>query len=300
MTLNEKLKAGLDGILLYGMTPPKITNDDEKIATIASKALERIKDINIDGIVLYDIQDESDRTSQDRTFSYIPTISPQEYFRKFFKGKTDAVLYQAVGKYNQDELNGLISALNDDEAVVFVGASSKHSSVLTRLNEAYKLYANAKASSVLGGISIPERHSANAKEHFKIAGKIAAGCEFFITQAVYDVAAAKKLIDDYASLNIKKVPIIFTFTPCGSDKTLEFMRWLGISVPDFLASRLQNSDDMLLSSTQLCFEMFKFLRVYGRLKGIAVGANVESISTRRVEIEAAVELAKNIAQHLGK
>ena len=105
---------------------------------------------------------------------------------------------------------------------------------------------------------------------------------------------AKDFIDDYAALECKRVPIIFTFTPCGSLKTLEFMKWLGISVPDFLQQRLQSSVDILQSSTALCAEMFDFIYKYALAKGVSVGANIESVSTRRVEIEASLGLLKEI------
>ncbi|BCX78888.1 methylenetetrahydrofolate reductase [Campylobacter sp. 19-13652] len=300
MGLSEKIRANQAGILLYGMTPPKSTNEPARIDEIAKRALVRIKNAPIDGIVLYDLQDESARNSEERTFEFIKTISPQEYYRKYFALETDAVIYQAVGQYDKEELEGFFDTISSRESVVLVGASSKNSRVKTRLGEAYDIYRKSGAKSALGGICIPERHTLKHDEHLKVAAKVAAGCRFFISQAVYDLAAAKKFIDDYASLGCERVPLIFTFTPCGSERTLEFMRWLGICVPDFLANRLKNSDDMLSASCELCLEMFKFLFVYGRLKGISVGANVESVSTRLVEIEAANELLKNIAAYLGR
>ena len=96
------------------------------------------------------------------------------------------------------------------------------------------------------------------------------------------------------------MPIIFTFTPCGSLKTLEFMKWLGISVPSFLENRLKNSVDILQSSVALCAEMFDFLYKYALAKGVSVGANVESVSTRKVEIEASLQLLKNIKKIIEK
>ena len=122
----------------------------------------------------------------------------------------------------------------------------------------------------------------------------------FISQAVYNAENAKNFIDDYAKMGIKKVPIIFTFTPCGNIKTLEFMKWLGISVPSFLENRLKNSVDILQSSVSLSAEMFDFLYKYGLAKGVSVGANVESIGTRKAEIEASLELLAKIKKIIAK
>lgn len=295
--LVDKLSKNEAGILLYGMTPPKQTHSNEKIDEIAQKTIKRIKNLPIDGIVLYDLQDESDRAGE-RTFEFIQTLCPRDYYRKYFKDYTDAVIYKAVGKYSSDELRQFLHGMHSNESVVFVGASSRNSIVKTKLAESYGVYNESRTKALLGGICIPERHTKSGEEHLKVAGKISAGCGFFITQAVYDLGVAKKFIDDYSTLNCKRVPIIFTFTPCGSSKTLEFMQWLGINVPDFLRTRLLDSDDMLLSSRELCLEMFKFLYIYGKLKGVNVGANVESVSTRRIEIEAAIDLLKDMSEFL--
>lgn len=296
MGLKTKLANNSAGILLYGMTPPKASATKDEIASLAQRTIDRLDGINIDGIVLYDIQDESERNKEERTFEFKHTLNPQSYYDEYFSQRFEAIIYHAVGKYSQDELKKLLASASQN--LVFVGASSKDAQVKTKLTSAYSIFSKSSSNALLGGICIPERHIKNQEEHLKLAGKTATGCSFFITQAVYDLGAAKQLIDDYCALDIKKVPIIFTFAPCGSVKTLEFMRWLGISVPDFLAEKIQNSKDMLLESCELCFEMFKFLSVYGRLKGISVGANVESVSKKKLEIEAAVGLLRQISHYL--
>jgi 5,10-methylenetetrahydrofolate reductase len=70
-----------------------------------------------------------------------------------------------------------------------------------------------------------------------------AGCSFFITQIVWDVNGAKNLISDYfhgcAAQNLEPVPIVFSFSVCGSLKTLEFLRWLGVTVPRWIENELR-------------------------------------------------------------
>ena len=92
----------------------------------------------------------------------------------------------------------------------------------------------------------------SGNEHLRLIAKQAAGCSFFVTQVVYDVNAAKDLISDYryecAGQNLEPVPIVFTFSVCGSMKTLEFLRWLGIDVPRWIANELRHADDTLDAS----------------------------------------------------
>jgi 5,10-methylenetetrahydrofolate reductase len=86
------------------------------------------------------------------------------------------------------------------------------------------------------------------------------------------------------------VPIIVTFSPCGSDKTLAFMKWLGISFPRWLENELSYSPDILAKSVKLCERIFAELLEFAREKQLPLGINVESVSIRKAEIEASVEL----------
>ncbi len=72
--LKEKIQSKQSGILFYGLTPPKATNTKEDIERITQKHINRIKPLDLDGLVLYDIQDESDRTSEKRPFPFIKTL----------------------------------------------------------------------------------------------------------------------------------------------------------------------------------------------------------------------------------
>ena len=118
---------------------------------------------------------------------------------------------------------------------VFVGASSQEKPVATTLRMAQQLRTEVNPDLLLGGVAIPERHTRNGAEHLRLVAKQEAGCSYFVTQIVYDVNAAKNLVSDYAyecrDRGVDPVPIVFTVSVCGSMKTLEFLRWLGIDVP---------------------------------------------------------------------
>lgn len=74
--LKEKILGKEAGILTYGMTPTKIAKTPEKIAEISQKQVERINDLDIDALILYDVQEETDRVEQQRPFPYLLTIDP--------------------------------------------------------------------------------------------------------------------------------------------------------------------------------------------------------------------------------
>jgi 5,10-methylenetetrahydrofolate reductase len=170
------------------------------------------------------------------------------------------------------------------------------------LAEAYAI-ARTAPNLLLGGIAIAERHVAKEDEHQRILAKQDAGCRFFITQSVYDAASTKSLLSDYAlSLQASgraPAPIVLTFSPCGSVRTLEFMKWLGISFPRWLENELRHSTDTLERSIDLCESVFSDVQDFAREKHLPIGINVESVSIRKTEVDASVELFARLSARLG-
>ena len=168
--------------------------------------------------------------------------------------------------------------------------------------DAYGLVRQHTPDVLLGGIAIAERHSRRLDEHERLLAKTEQGCRFFVTQAVYDVASTKSLLSDYALAVRSKgglpLPIILTFSPCGSQKTLAFMKWLGIAFPRWLENELKFARDPLVKSLELCERIFSEIWDYAQDKGIPLGVNVESVSIRREEIEASVELLKLLRRRI--
>lgn len=94
------------------------------------------------------------------------------------------------------------------------------------------------------------------------------------------------------------LPIIVTFSPCGSIKMLSFMKWLGIAFPRWLENELRTSADPLTTSIDLCEKIFAEIWEYSREKGIPIGVNVESVSIRKTEIDASVDLFQRLRQRM--
>jgi 5,10-methylenetetrahydrofolate reductase len=198
---------------------------------------------------------------------------------------------------------GNVRAAADRRQSVFVGAPRGRSSVAgLPLAEAYTL-ARAAPNLLVGGIAIAERHLAKEDEHRRMLAKQDAGCRFFITQSVYDAASTRSLLSDYAlSLQAggrSPVPVVLTFSPCGSVRTLEFMKWLGISFPRWLENELRHSADTLKRSIDLCVNVLTDVQDYAREKHLPIGINVESVSIRKAEVDASVELYRRLSSRLG-
>jgi hypothetical protein len=260
--------------------------------------------VGIDGLVLYDIDEESDRNPNARPFPFLPTMDPAEYLARDLVGlDVPAIVYRAVSKHSEDALRSWLSQQDPARALsVFVGASSGEKAVATSLSRAYELRSEMRPDLPVGGIAIPERHARRGNEHLRLINKQAAGCSFFVTQIVYDVNAAKDLVSDYryecAARDVGPVPIIFTFSVCGSMKTLQFLQWLGVDVPRWMENDLRHADDTLDASYDLAVASALELITFCRRVGVPFGVNIESVSIRRVEIEASVRLAARLRAEL--
>lgn len=309
MILSEKIFAKQIGILTYGFTPPKENNTSEKISQIAQSHLSRLNELEseIDAIVLYDIQEEKERVTEERTFPFLPTIDPQHYSDSYLDSiDKPKIIYRCVGNYTRDKFIELIKNNNSSEKQsynVFVGASTDNPPEdQLLLPEAYALFNEHKINSVLGAVVIPERHKMMNDEHLRMTGKAKSGCSFFVSQAVYNLDNSKDFLSDYyyycTDNGIELSPVLFTLTPCGSEKTMQFMKWLGISIPKWLENDMIHSNTMLEDSIEFCLDIFDNLFSFAVAKNIPVGFNIESVSIRKKEIDASVELTKEISRRM--
>jgi hypothetical protein len=287
-------------ILLLGLTPPRQRVPPAEAARIAGVTVDRLAGLDLDGLVLYDIDDESDRNPDERPFPYLPTMDPAVFHAEHLSGWTGAVvLYRCVGKYPREDLSGWLRDLDTDRVLsVFVGSSSSRKPVRTRLDQAHALRDEVRPDLRLGGVTITERYTSRGDEHLRMLAKQERGVSFFISQVIYNADATKNLLSDYfyacADRSVRPRPVIFTLSVCGSRKTLAFLQWLGVDIPRWLENTLRRSPDPLADSYQHCLATARALASFCRALGLPFGFNVESVSIRGAEIDASVQLAKEL------
>lgn len=303
MELRQRIAERRGGLVLFGMTPPRQGTPAEGVRQVAERTMQRLEPLDVDGLVLYDIDDESDRNPAERPFPYSATLDPAEFAEELDGWKKPVVIYRCVGKYTPEQLGGWLAEQDPDQVMsVFVGASSRHKEVAVTLPAAQELRRRVQPDLLLGGVAIPERHLTRGDEHERLLAKQGAGVSFFITQVVYDVNAAKDLLSDYhyacREAGVEPVPVVFTLSVCGSLKTLEFLEWLGVNVPRWVQNDLRHSADTLQQSYDQCVATAEELIAFADRLGLPIGFNIESVAIRKAEIEASVELAGHIRKRL--
>ncbi|ATC99450.1 MAG: hypothetical protein VX100_09310 [Pseudomonadota bacterium] len=298
LSLQQKIQDPTQGVYLIGTTPPKMGTEKDKVTEIANKLLGRLHEIEYDGLVIYDIQDESSRTSVPRPFPFKHTVDPREYSLLLSDlSELDVITYKSVAQRGVEEFNAWLTETKEKYALnnlVLVGSPSSEGEIKLSLPNAYNALSEHQNKFFLGGVTIAERHASKRNEHERLLEKTAQGCEYFISQAVYDAQATIDLITSYArsckQQGLTPNRIILTFTPCGSEKTLEFMQWLGISVPEATKWRILDSEQSLNESVRICRENLNLILQSCAHLDVPLGLNIESLTNRKEEIDASINL----------
>nr|WP_068892230.1 hypothetical protein [Pedobacter panaciterrae] len=302
----KKIKSGQSGILTYGITPPKSETRSERIAEIAGKTIARLIDLDLDALIVYDVQDESARTCEERPFPFLKALDPFMFASTYLQDlDLPKIIYRPAGKFSKEELSDWLGNLHRHNFYpVFVGIPAPDFPVKTSLPEAYQLWSRHEKTSVVGAVTIPERHEVLKDEDKRILDKVSCGVSYFISQCVFDVAYAKQVIEDLNCTckkeNVKFPTVIFTLTACGSLKTLNFMEWLGIHIPAELKGDFKNAENMLEKSVSVCLSIATELAVFCAERSIPFGFNVESVAIRKDEIEASIHMVNKIAEMLSE
>jgi hypothetical protein len=300
----NKIKRRESGVLLYGITPPKAQTAPEKVLEMAEKSMQILRTLDMDALVVYDVQDESARTTEERPFPFSSALDPLEYTRRFLHElDVPKIIYRPAGKFSQDELTDWLHALKGNNCYpVFVGVPAPDYIPKTSLKEAYELWRQHEDHSVIGAVTIPERHAVLKDEDARMLDKMRSGVSYFISQCIFNVGYTKQTLDALVNAcrrENKEIPtIVFTLTICGSVKTLQFMEWLGIHIPEDIKEELKICPSPVTRSVEIATEIAKDLTQYCQERSIPFGFNIESVATRKEEVEASLVLLKTVGEIL--
>jgi hypothetical protein len=281
--------------LLYGTTPPRLGTPPEEVAAAADKLAARLRGLPLDGIVVYDIQDETGRTQLPRPFPFVGTLDPRDYARLLVQrcGKP-AITYKSLGALDEAGWRAWLDQSPDTRFLSVVGRPTSGVRYPLTLSRAIRIAAEHPAGFTVGGVAIAERHSVRRSEAARLLAKGIEGCAYFISQTVYHAPPTQRLLRDYlrdcrgAGADPRRV--ILTFAPCGREKTMAFLRWLGVNVAPETEQAILGAARPLAKSIEICRDNLRRI-LDGPYRGaIPLGVNVESVSINRDEIDASIEL----------
>jgi hypothetical protein len=301
----SKVRNKESGILLYGITPPKEHTPNEKVVTLAERTVSSLSGCDIDALVVYDVQDESARTTEERPFPFARALDPFHFASAHLQAlDIPKILYRPAGKFTTAELQQWLEDLRHYKFYpVFVGLPCPDYVVKTSLTEAYQLWRERHADhSVIGAVMIPERHAVLKDEEVRVLDKVSCGVSYFISQCIFEVEYAKKVLLDLTAACDRQgndyPTMIFTLTICGSPKTLQFMEWLGIYVPEHIKNELSLAENQVTHSVAIATRIAKELIGFCKARSIPFGFNIESVAIRKEEIDASLELLNTVGELL--
>lgn len=146
-----------------------------------------------------------------------------------------------------------------------------------------------------GCVTIPSR----PREAERLFTKTLTGSFFATTQILYDADGIKRLLREYDRLcrrfDVEPATILLSFAPLHDSGDLEFVRWLGIDVPEGVEERVladgRDTDD---ASIRFAMRLYRDILAFARKNRIRIplGVNVEEVS--RHNMDAAMKLARRI------
>jgi hypothetical protein len=295
MDLKSKLLDPAQTVLLYGTTPPRLDTPDEQVSAAAGKLAARIAALPLDGVVVYDIQDETGRTQLPRPFPFMHTIDPRQYSMQLMQSTgLPAITYKALG--NLDE-SGWRAWLSESQRIGFISVVGRPTSGVRYplpLSKAIRTAATHPAGFTIGGVVIAERHTVQRSEAARLLAKGIEGCAYFISQTVYSARPTQRLLRDYLrdcrGAGSEPRRVVLTFAPCGREKTLAFLRWLGVNVAPDTERAILGAADPLRKSIEICRDNLRRILDEPYAGEIPLGVNVESVSINRDEIDAGIDL----------
>ena len=296
--LKEKLLDPASGVLLYGTTPPRAGTPEDTVRAAADKLAARLAPLPLDGVVVYDIQDETGRSALARPFPFAGTLDPRAYAR-LLAGRTGrpAIAYKSLGSMDEPAWQAWLAESARDYGVDFLSVVGRPTSGVKyplALSRAIRIAAAHAAGFTVGGVAIAERHTPERSEAARLLGKSIEGCGYFISQAVYAPEATERLLADYLrdcrGASVQPRRIVLTFAPAGREKTMAFLRWLGVRIPAETARAILVHASPLQKSIEICRDNLRRILDHPYAREIPLGINVESVSINRDEIDASVDL----------
>lgn len=296
--LKEKLLDPRHAVLLYGTTPPRAGSSEDAVESAAEKLAARLRPLPIDGVVVYDIQDESGRTQLARPFAFTGTVDPRRYSR-LLAGRIakPAITYKCVGNLDEAAWQAWLAEAARDFGVGLLSIVGRPTSGVRHalaLSRAIRLAAAHPAGFTVGGVAIAERHTTERSEAARLLAKGIEGCGYFISQTVYHAHATERLLRDYArdcrGADVEPRRIVLSFSPVGRERTMAFLNWLGVRIPSEIARSILGAASPLAKSIEICCDNLRRILAQPYARAIPLGVNVESVSINRDEIDASVDL----------
>jgi hypothetical protein len=319
------------GIGVYALGAP----NDCASSNMKIEHFNRIKKVvdgcNPSALVVYDIQDEQCKDGQPKPFKFIKK-EQADIFANFISKQfpnNPIILYRALPEKSLKPeiseaerktvidtwMNDTITKRNQKTLVWIGGNSRKLPQIVGKtpadyINDEVKI----KYPDVMSGsVCLPERGDIETDLMVK---KTQNNCKFFITQMVYNYELFEKTIVDYVnkciSISIQPERIIFNFALFGEEKSINFMKCLGVLFSEEVLQKIseevkeKNEGNYIRCSMNICQDLFKKLLILRKKINeekhinLKIGFSVDVVTGNKSEYDKSIDLYKLLNQQMNE
>ena len=285
MRFRDKVRKPKRPVVVYEILPPR--EKDGTLNSYAEKISSLLSQTHIDAINIPEVHDENGRGK--RPVKNLERAEAREFGRLLQDNVGIETIVNRVTVHDKIEeqkqwIKQTFYDYDIENLILVGGESSKIQYSGPSVNETSEFITRdlntGRFDFFCGGITIPSRKI----ESEKLLRKGSNGIEFFTTQVLYDSKKIKKMLKYYDDICKKNrvLPrrILLSFAPVSSKKNIDFLKWLGVEIPDSTERHLINNEiEITDESLKIATDILKDILVNNEKLGITVpiGLNVEHI-----------------------
>ncbi|MGM0381209.1 MAG: hypothetical protein ACQEP7_04420 [bacterium] len=298
-----------DSPLLFELIPPEVDAPGETVQKRHDKVKKLFSRVDVNALNIPEIREESAKDEDGKRRSdFKPRVSPRSYvqqLREIFDTKylicrvvvhlppekQEKWLIETNEKFG---INNIVLVGGEKEADAYDGLSVPEGDKLIKekLNRGQTRHEEKDIDPtdyLIGNISIASRRLDTLDEPDRITYKIKHGADFFYTQIIAEPDSPVELLQDLAPKledeNIDPPVFFWSFAPIASQKDVDFMRWLGVKIPEEVEDRILGSSNPVEESIKWNLEIWEELnRVNNKLPvSCPLGVNISFMGDRNFD-----------------
>lgn len=232
-------------ITLFEVVPPAAAKPDTLESSL--NELRQVRDL-VDAINLPEIHEEA--RPGERTSKFLERVEPRRFGARIKRELGIDVVINRVTVHDAEPERWFRETLGQSDISnwVLVGGESREIRYPgLGPADAAALVKSLALPVSLGGIAIPSREG----EPERIRKKQLQGIDFFTSQVMFD---SNDLVWLIQRLNGVEARIFISFAPVSHQRDLEFLRWLGVDIPQDLDRFLLGSEQAAAASAETCLD----------------------------------------------
>ncbi len=311
--------------LLFEIIPPEVEADEKTLKIRKDNLLKLTDQVEVNGFNLPEIREESAKSDKgERKSDFKPRLAPRKYASEL-KNLLGSESYEYIicrvivharpaeqenwllETADEYDIRNIVVVGGEQEADAYDGLSVPEGNKLIRnsLNRGktkFNSQGGKTTDYLVGNISIPTRRLETLDEPQRISYKIKSGADFFSTQIICEKESPVKLLGDLDrelnEQNLDAPAFFWSFAPIAEQKDVNFMRWLGVEIPEKVEEKILVSSDPVEASIEHSVSIFESIKEQSaKMDNKPLnGVNVSFMGLRN--FDNAIRLAKELSKVL--